>query len=705
MPDPHRLDGELVSRIIVATTILLSGFIALFILNAVTAEAKLSQPEEREFVCKNWLEETIYLKGEWSGNISPRIAHSTDILSSNGELLGTMFEIFPSGYVIVPALRELPPVKVHSEKSSLDFSDTGGPAAMIRDILEHRHEMYKMRYGSLTASQDDEEPMFGLVNDSLWSRYAVSPEIFRETLTSKNTLDVQQVGPLLTTEWDQHYPYNMYCPMGDGGQCVVGCVATAVVQITKYWNWPPTGEDSSSYYWYGDYSCDGSTPGETLSVDHSDEYDWDNMPDDCGGCTEIEREAVAELCYEMGVALEMSYGHCGSASGSYHVAQALPDHFRYHASIQHEWRNEYTQDEWFEMIKSEIDAGRPMYYEIYSHAIACDGWKTIWSAKMYHFNYGWDDNHTAWYTVDDLYCPWDGCSYLYEDLLRNIYPEQDSDEDGIYNSVDNCPYVSNPGQADEDGDGAGDLCDNCLGLENPYQGDVDGDGTGDLCDDDADDDGFLNENDNCWLVDNSDQADEDDDGIGDLCDNCVSASNSEQYDENGDGVGDACDGELHIQSYEIPVGYQEEEYTYEFWCVGGVPPYNWYKVVGQPPYGTVFTGGETASITGTPHNIGVSSFMIAVTDSDDPVKADTMMVSIEILDPGFVDACGNTDGNNGIDIDDVVFLLQYLYMGGPAPDPLEYGNVNCYGLIDIDDVLYLLNYLFAGGPYPCAFCS
>src|SRR5262245_32878208 len=35
----------------------------------------------------------------------------------------------------------------------------------------------------------------------------------------------------------------------------------------------------------------------------------------------------------------------------------------------------------------------------------------------------------------------------------------DSDHDGVSDSSDNCPEVSNPQQADEDGNGVGDLCE------------------------------------------------------------------------------------------------------------------------------------------------------------------------------------------------------------------------------------------------------
>jgi hypothetical protein len=60
---------------------------------------------------------------------------------------------------------------------------------------------------------------------------------------------------------------------------------------------------------------------------------------------------------------------------------------------------------------------------------------------------------------------------------------------------------------------------------------------------------------------------------------------------------------------------------------------------------------------------------------------------------------GDLNGDESIDIDDVVFLLNYLYTSGPAP--LEAGDCNCDGVVDGGDVVYLINYLFIGGPSPC----
>ncbi|MCK4657163.1 MAG: hypothetical protein KAT85_09005, partial [candidate division Zixibacteria bacterium] len=51
--------------------------------------------------------------------------------------------------------------------------------------------------------------------------------------------------------------------------------------------------------------------------------------------------------------------------------------------------------------------------------------------------------------------------------------------------------------------------------------------------------------------------------------------------------------------------------------------------------------------------------------------------------------------------DDVVYLIAYIFINGPPPQPLFTGDANCNGEIDIDDVVYLIEYIFSGGPAPC----
>lgn len=63
--------------------------------------------------------------------------------------------------------------------------------------------------------------------------------------------------------------------------------------------------------------------------------------------------------------------------------------------------------------------------------------------------------------------------------------------------------------------------------------------------------------------------------------------------------------------------------------------------------------------------------------------------------------CGDANSSGSIDIDDIVFLIAYVFQGGLPPDPVEAGDVNCSGSIDIDDIVYLVAYVFQAGDDPC----
>ena len=61
---------------------------------------------------------------------------------------------------------------------------------------------------------------------------------------------------------------------------------------------------------------------------------------------------------------------------------------------------------------------------------------------------------------------------------------------------------------------------------------------------------------------------------------------------------------------------------------------------------------------------------------------------------------GDPNHDGIIDLADVVYLINYLFKGGPEPDPLEAGDANCDGTVDLGDIVYLINYLFKNGPPP-----
>lgn len=65
--------------------------------------------------------------------------------------------------------------------------------------------------------------------------------------------------------------------------------------------------------------------------------------------------------------------------------------------------------------------------------------------------------------------------------------------------------------------------------------------------------------------------------------------------------------------------------------------------------------------------------------------------------------CGDADGDTSLGLGDVVYLLNYIFRGGPEPQPrIEGGDVNLDTKVDIVDVVYLINYMFRMGPAPCS---
>ena len=74
------------------------------------------------------------------------------------------------------------------------------------------------------------------------------------------------------------------------------------------------------------------------------------------------------------------------------------------------------------------------------------------------------------------------------------------------------------------------------------------------------------------------------------------------------------------------------------------------------------------------------------------------------VEAGYVHASfvmrGDANADGAIDVADVMYLINYLFIGGSGPCPTEAGDANCDGTVDAADVIYLINYLFIGGSPP-----
>jgi hypothetical protein len=154
---------------------------------------------------------------------------------------------------------------------------------------------------------------------------------------------------------------------------------------------------------------------------------------------------------------------------------------------------------------------------------------------------------------------------------------------------------------------------------------------------------------------------------------------------------------MRIVTGGIPDAIVGEPYSFSFEAMWGVPDYQWEKLLGQFPSGLTFNE-NTGELSGTPTWVSESFFRLRCTDSDSPPNVDVRDFTMSIVEPPPL--CGDCDASGEISVDDVVFLLNFIFNGGPAPDPIEIGDVDDSDSIDIDDAVYLIMYLFMGGPPP-----
>ncbi len=208
--------------------------------------------------------------------------------------------------------------------------------------------------------------------------------------------DTESVNPLVQTMWDQSPNVNAMCPGGS----VTGCVATAMAQVMKYHNHPAQGAGLHSYNepHYGTLSANfGATT-----------YNWTAMPNTVSG----PNNAVATLMYHCGVGVDMNY--TPQVSGAWVISShspgtqnnaefALRNYFGYDQGMQGISRDSYSEQQWINLLKTELGASRPVIYDGFGsgggHCFVCDGYD---NNNFFHFNWGWGGQVNGYFTVGAL---------------------------------------------------------------------------------------------------------------------------------------------------------------------------------------------------------------------------------------------------------------------------------------------------------------
>lgn len=236
------------------------------------------------------------------------------------------------------------------------------------------------------------------------------------------------VGPLVQTQWDQGSPYNDMCPSDGSSRAATGCVATAMAQVMKYWEWPVQGTGSHTYQPLDEETGKASTVyGQQTANFGATTYDWANMKKKhTTKDTQAQKTAIATLLYHCGVGVEMMYGpssgaYTGLIDGLYGdipcAENALKTYFGYNSSTiasylrdgykddesGYVWRQPISDANWMAMLKKELDNKRPIMYagagDVGGHSFICDGYD---SENYFHFNWGWSGHNDGWYLLSNV---------------------------------------------------------------------------------------------------------------------------------------------------------------------------------------------------------------------------------------------------------------------------------------------------------------
>ncbi len=213
------------------------------------------------------------------------------------------------------------------------------------------------------------------------------------------------IAPLLPCNWDQGEPYNALLPNTNGGnKAVTGCVATAMAQVMRFYNWPQNSTAIPDY----------TTKSQSIYMPSlsATSFEWSSMKNNYlandNGTTA--GNAVAKLMLYCAQAVNMDFqdtqsGGATSSASTNHIPAALKSYFNYANSVHYIKRVNYSRSDWENTLYKELKAGRPVIYRGETmkgggHAFICDGYDA--TTGLFHINWGWSGGSNGYYALSAL---------------------------------------------------------------------------------------------------------------------------------------------------------------------------------------------------------------------------------------------------------------------------------------------------------------
>ncbi len=403
------------------------GLVAQLLFGCLFTSGALAAPvteQTAQRVAINFVANHVALHGSWNGDAAPEVV-AVELVKFKNLPLAYNVTVKPTGHLLIAYDDDFSPVILYSDRSAFIPSRVVETDSVESWILPETHAVAEhFRSRQIEMMSDEDVRSAGIDKAAsksfkAWQFYDQDPTTFvamtrdvaGKTALNKDGPVVGAIGgPLLTTSWNQGDPrtapftYNLYSPADSGcSRTVTGCVATAVAQVMKYWNWPTTGTGSKTYTW----KPPSGAAWQTRTANFNRSYAWSSMPARLSTSTPSSQiQAVAQLMVDVGDAFEMTYGCSGSSAWMGHMTTALPTYFGYRNTISEVSRGALSASGFFAAIKAEIDASppRPVLLSIFTpnatsgHAVVADGYQTG-ATDQVHINMGWGGSYTGYYDI------------------------------------------------------------------------------------------------------------------------------------------------------------------------------------------------------------------------------------------------------------------------------------------------------------------
>jgi len=417
-----------------------------FVLDSEAAPVSLDQARR---AVNNWLGRE---EKPLNSKIGAQVKNARTIYDDTGRSLYHLLFLTKSGtaaagFVIASCDDASEPIIAFSSGNRFDESPGSPLAAILRRDMTRRLDALGKKPASVphtsayVSSAAKAKPKWDLLVKPATSTTATLPNSF-------STLTDLRVAPLVQSTWDQGSItsgfstvacYNYYTPGSSGimwpagvaSNYVCGCVATAMAQVMRFYQWPKVGVGNRVY---PISITDLPWPTALRGGDGAGgAYSWANMPlnPQTGNATVTQCQAIGNLTHDAGLSVSMNYNQGGTGqSGAYQYnttnntltgkpfGNPFTTTFKYSNAILSENRDANIGSSLITMINPGLDAGYPSILSIggatAAHCVVCDGYGYNFGTLYHHLNMGWSGQDDVWYALPDINVPGDNFNQVNE---------------------------------------------------------------------------------------------------------------------------------------------------------------------------------------------------------------------------------------------------------------------------------------------------